>query len=323
MSLAIGIAFWAATAVAQTPLQPGIQHFAAGRLPQAEQFFSDVLKSEPANHAAMYYLARTIGERDAARLERTDEARKWAEKAVKLQPDNSNYHLWYGRALGVIALNSGKLKMISLAGKIKNEFETAARLDPANVDARIALMEYYVNAPGIAGGSKSKAKEQAEAARRLDPFRGAIAVARVHSSSDNWAAAEQELRALGKSYPDSSEVGLQLLLLFQSAKQYDRAFAAVDSLQRVMPNEPIWLYQLGRIASVSGQQLERGERALQAYLKIPEDRHRTAHAVAHYRLGLVYEKQERKELAKQAFQAALADQPRHKDAKKALGRVAK
>jgi hypothetical protein len=90
-----------------------------------------------------------------------------------------------------------------------------------------------------------------------------------------------------------------------------------------MPNEPSWLYQLGRIASVSGQQLERGAQALQAYLKLPEDRHRSAHAVAHYRLGLIYEKQGRKDLASQEFLATLADQPRHVDAKKALSRVSK
>jgi tetratricopeptide (TPR) repeat protein len=321
MKALVIIALWASASAAQTPLESGIQLFDTGKFAEAEQFFSDVVKREPTNHAAMYYLARSIGERDGARLQRMEESKNWAEKAVQLQPNNSDYHLWYGRALGVIALNGSKLKMLSRAGKIKHEFETAVQLDPSNVDARIALMEYYLNAPGIAGGSKTKAMQQAEAARRLDAYRGGLAVARVYSGSSNWTAAEQEVRALGNSYPDSADVGIDLLLLFQTTKQYDRAFATVDSLQRVTPNEPSWLYQIGRIASVSGQQLERGEQALQSYLKVPEARHRTAHAVAHYRLGLIYEKRGQKELAKQEFQAALADQPRHSEARKGLARV--
>jgi tetratricopeptide (TPR) repeat protein len=95
----------------------------------------------------------------------------------------------------------------------------------------------------------------------------------------------------------------------------------VDSLIAAQPDEPIWQYQLGRISSVSGKQLERGEAALNAYVKIPETRNRTLHAVARYRLGLIYEKQGRKDLAKDQLVAALSDQPRHGEAKKALGRV--
>ena len=323
MNIAIFFLFGLVAASAQTPLQPGIQLFDAGKFAQAEEFFSDVAKREPANHAALYYLARSIGERDGARMQRLEERRKWIEKAVQLQPNNSDYHLWYGHALGAIALHSSKLKLIGLAGKVKHEFETAVKLDPASVNARIALMEYYTNAPGIAGGSKEKAMQHAEAARRLNAYRGALAVADVHASSSNWSAAEQELRKLGKTYPDSADVGVNLLVMFQNAKQFDRAFATVDSLRRVQPNEPVWLYQTGRIASVSGQQLERGEEALKAYLKIREERNRTAHAFAQYRLGLVYEKQGKKDLAKQSFQAALADQPRHAEAKKGLARAGK
>ena len=312
-----------ATAGQSTPLGPGIELFQAGKFAQAEQFFSDVVKRDPANHAAIFYLARSIGERDAQRLDRMEETKQWAEKAVQLQPNNSNYQLWYGHALGTIALNSSKLKLISLAGKVRHAFEAAVRLDPSNVDARVALMEYYLNAPGVAGGSKEKAKQQADAVRRLNAYRGGLAAARVHAAMHNWTAAEQELRTIGQSYRDSTDVGVELALLFQNAKMFDRAFAVVDSLQRTRPKEPIWLYQLGRLSSVSGQQLERGEQALVAYLKIPEDRFRTRHAVAHYRLGLIYEKQGKRDEARREFQATLADQPRHGEAKKSLRRVSK
>lgn len=323
MSITTIMAVLALAITTQTPLQRGIDLFDAGKFVDAERFFGDVVKQDPRNHTALYYLSRSIGESDIARMQRLDETRKWVEQAVALQPGNSNYHLWHGRTLGAIALNSSKLKMLGLAGKVKQAFETAVKLDPANVDARLALAEFYLSAPGIAGGDKNKGRQEVEAARKLSPYRGAIASARAHSSTSNWAAAEKELRALGRQYPDSVDVGVNLVLLFQTAKQYDRGFATLDSLQRMQPKEPIWLYQVGRTASVSGQQLERGEEALKAYLKVPEDRNRSAHAVANYRLGLIYEKQGKKALAKQAFQATLADQPRHGEAKKGLARVGK
>src|SRR5687767_12649516 len=103
---AILVVITAVSAGAQSALQPGIQLFEAGKFPQAEQFFGDVVKREPSNHTAIYYLARSIAERDIARLDRLDEIKKLMEKAISLQPDNSDYHLWYGRTLGAIALNS-------------------------------------------------------------------------------------------------------------------------------------------------------------------------------------------------------------------------
>ena len=58
---------------------------------------------------------------------------------------------------------SNFFKAASLAGKVRNEFETAVRLDPNNVDARSDLGEFYLEAPGIVGGGRDKAEAQAQA----------------------------------------------------------------------------------------------------------------------------------------------------------------
>ncbi len=51
------------------------------------------------------------------------------EKAVTLDPNNSRYHLWLGRVYGEKADAANFLSAASLAGKVRNEFEAAVRLD--------------------------------------------------------------------------------------------------------------------------------------------------------------------------------------------------
>ena len=55
-----------------------------------------------------------------------------------------------------------------LAKKVRNEFETAVRLDPNDAEARSDLAEFYIQAPAFMGGGKNKAEREAEALARQD-----------------------------------------------------------------------------------------------------------------------------------------------------------
>ena len=80
-------------------------------------------------------------------MESWDEAVKYGERAVNLEPQNASYHLWLGREYGRKAGDSNPLSAASLARKARNEFERAVQLDPANVPARVDLAQYYTEAP--------------------------------------------------------------------------------------------------------------------------------------------------------------------------------
>src|SRR5689334_20503601 len=62
-------------------------------------------------------------------LKNWDQSIKYGEKAVALDPNNSRYHLWLGRAYGRKAENAGFITAASLAGKMRNEFEKAVALN--------------------------------------------------------------------------------------------------------------------------------------------------------------------------------------------------
>src|ERR1700693_527869 len=57
------------------------------------------------------------------------------EKAIALDPNNSRYHMWMGRTYGEKANDVIFFKAASLAGKVRNEFEAAVRLDSNKVEA--------------------------------------------------------------------------------------------------------------------------------------------------------------------------------------------
>src|SRR3974390_3089292 len=94
-------------------------------------------------------------------IEQWDNAITNGEKAVNAAPNNSMYHLWLGREYGGKAASVSALSAASYAKKTKNEFEKAVQLDPANVQARADLSEYYTDAPSIVGGGLDKARDQA------------------------------------------------------------------------------------------------------------------------------------------------------------------
>ncbi|MGH8276796.1 MAG: tetratricopeptide repeat protein, partial [Steroidobacteraceae bacterium] len=126
------------------------------RMDEAIQYLKARTQSAPNDAEAFALLARAYYE-----LERWDNSIAAAQKAVALNPQSSEYHLWLGRAYGNKAEHSSWFTAIGLAKKTRIEFEKAVELDTTSVDARSDLAEYYMEAPGFLGGGKDKARAQA------------------------------------------------------------------------------------------------------------------------------------------------------------------
>jgi tetratricopeptide (TPR) repeat protein len=239
------------------------------------------------------------------------------EKAIALEPGSSEYYDWLGKAYGTQAERASVLKQPFLAKKTKAAWEKAIALDPNNIGAREDIIQYYLLAPGFMGGSKEKAREQAMEIKRRNAYRGALVIAQICAEAKDQACVERELRGAMSMYPDSSLGYTSLTAYYAGTKQFDRAFAVIDARLKVAPTDAGALYSLGRTVSMSGQNLERGDAALRAYIAAPLP-NGPALANAHYRLGLIAEKRGDKEAARRAYQTALQLNPYYKEAKKAL-----
>ncbi len=272
----------ATTAAAEAPLDTAIALFNAKQYPAARAALEKITLAEPGNAAACYYLGQTLRLRgDSTAL---DDAAKWLEKAATLEPQNSTYLAAFG---GTSLLLAGKNTSFGAAIKGRDAMEQAIKLDPANLDAREGLMQFYERAPWPLGSSTKAAVQLAEISRR-DPDRGTV---------------------LG-------------VILKADAKDYAAAFRICDVVLAQKPDSYVALYQYGRTASIAGQNLERGLACLQKCLTLsppgpssPQPTH------VWQRIGVIQEKLGHVPDARAAYETALQLDAGNKQAADAFAKV--
>jgi tetratricopeptide (TPR) repeat protein len=244
------------------------------------------------------------------------------EKAVKQSPNSPEAHYYLGGAYGNKAQNSSMFGAARLASKAKEELERAVALNPKYVEARFGLVEFYIFAPGIMGGSFDKAFEQAKAIKALDPLMGHRAYSSIYTRQKKQDLAKKEYLDAVREQPNSPKAHSWYgQYLANVEKNYTAAFAEFDTVLKLDPTYMAAWYHIGRTAALANASLARGEEALRKYLgHIPKENEPSL-ANAHYWLGAVYEKQGRKAEAKVSYQSALKLNPGLKPASDALKRV--
>ena len=253
-------------------------------------------------------------------MDRPREAIGYFERAIKLNDNSSLHHLWLGNALGSVADSTSKIKQPFLARRIKSEFERAVELDPRSIDARHGLIQFYVQAPGVMGGSMDKAKEQAREIGKINAMRGHLEMANILSRDKKVAEAEQEFLAADQRAPrQRRRLAFDPRAFYQNQQRWADAFAVYDRMLKKFPSDVGVHYQIGRAAALSGEQLDRGEKELKIWIASPpKDARPTNVASAHHRLGMIYEKQGKKDQARAEYNKALAIDPNNENAKKSL-----
>ncbi|MGA9464447.1 MAG: tetratricopeptide repeat protein [Terracidiphilus sp.] len=127
-------------------------------------------------------------------LEQWEAAETECQQAVNLEGQNSDYHMWLGRALGEKADQASFMSAFSLAKRTRIEFEEAVRLNPQNAPAMADLGEFYYEAPGVVGGGAAKADEVAIQLDPVDQPRAHELRGRTAESRKDFVTAERELK---------------------------------------------------------------------------------------------------------------------------------
>ncbi len=283
----------------------------------------------PANLVALQPLAERESGHRASFLKgcRLLAEQKWGaagaefERAVKAQPDVAIFHFWFGRASGEQASRANPLRQPGLARRTKGEFERAVALDSTYIAPREGLLRYYLAAPGFLGGGVGRAREEAAAIARLNPYRGAMALGNVAFVAKDTAELIRVHEGLLQEYPDSASSYFTLVNVQLARKQWEAAWAVLERLERSRADLATVRYAIGRTASESGEQLDRGEAALRAYLDHTPRPNEPTTAAAHWRLGMIAERRGDLAAARQAYGTATAMDPNLRQAKEALARV--
>ena len=294
----------------------GVRLFDARRLAEAQSILQEAVAEDAGDARAASYFGRVLlaeGE--------VDRAAEWMARSVALEESNAEYHLWLGRAYGSAAMRASVLKQPALARKVKKEFERASELDPESLEARFGLIEYYLRAPGILGGSLKKAQEQAREIRKRDALQGYRAFGRLDEQRKDFDQALREYERAAAEFPGKAEPSYWIGALHARNSDYAKAFDVYEKLLEKDSGQLMACYHIGRVAVLSGQRLERGEECLKLYLRSDPKPDEPSLASAHYRLGLLYEKRGNRDLARREYSSALELEPARPDAREALKKI--
>lgn len=271
-----------------------------------------LVKAEPKNGDA--WIVLTEARVRAGKYEKAIEA---GERATALAPANAQSFYWLGNAYGNRIGQVGMLSKMTMAPKLRDAFEMAVKLDPALIDARESLIEFYLQAPSAMGGGIDKARVQATTIGRQDKVKGLLAQARIARHEKKPA---QALKAYEEAYalrPDDA-VRIMLIIGYQDAKRWQDAYALIAKWIASDPVSNNAQYQLGRLAAISGRYLPEGETALRKYLGMPRGKDDPEPKHARYRLGQVLAHAGRKDAARTELQAALKLDSGFREAREAL-----
>ena len=173
-------------AFSQVNFEKAEKLFSQGKYTLAKPIFENILADNPNNLKVLEYLGDIEGHAKS-----WDKGMYYYSKLKTLNPNNANYHFKYGGCLGMKAKESNKFKALSMIGDVKACFEKAIQLNPNHIEARWALIEIYLQLPGIVGGSERKANQYAAELLKISPVDGYLAKGHISEYFDRYKDAEK------------------------------------------------------------------------------------------------------------------------------------
>ncbi|RTY71365.1 tetratricopeptide repeat protein [Flavobacterium sp. LB2P53] len=156
---------------------------------QAQTIFESILKTNPSDLKTIEYLGDIAGYYNS-----WEKAITYYKKLKIVKPSEANYYYKYGGAMGMRAKESSKFKALGMIAEVKASFEKAINLNPKHIEARWALIELYIQLPGIIGGSETKAVKYSNELLRLSPVDGYLSRGHIEEYFERYKGAEQQYK---------------------------------------------------------------------------------------------------------------------------------
>jgi tetratricopeptide (TPR) repeat protein len=303
----------------ETSLQQAKSAFEKGEYTQAIEILKNAAGSEPNSGDIYVLLARSYLE-----LNQYDAAVNSAEKAVAIDPKNSEYHLWLGEAFGAKADHASMLSAYSLARKTQKEFDAAVQLDPRNFDAQQDLIEYDCTAPGMVGGGEEKAQPLIEKLMKMDAAEGHYATGICRAQKKNYTEADAEFSKALESKPKTAKRIYDIGDYFLQRKNAEKLLVVAGAGEELAPRDPRCKFYRGVAMILEGQKPAEAEKLLREYLQLaPVNSEYPRPWAVHYWLGQLQESQKNPAGARGEYQAALKLNGKYKPAQEALKQLGK
>lgn len=238
---------------------------------------------------------------------RLDEAAKLAEQCINANPKFSECFELHGNIFGLKAQKANMMSAMSYANKFKDSIRKAIELDTNNFGARFSLLQFYIQAPAIAGGGASKARDFIVETIKVSPVAGSLFQAYLDTADDNLTRAMSAAMAVNTNGNESlnkihrsvlSNLGHSLV----NTKKYAEADKVYNEALQRYPDSAIGSFGLGKNLQEQGKQKE----AIPFFEKaIATD----ASAAAYYRLAKAQQALGEKAKAISNYEKAVIFQP--------------
>jgi tetratricopeptide (TPR) repeat protein len=326
-----------------------------GHYRQLSSLASERLAHNPNDAEALFWLSASY---DA--FGDFDRAVDFARRATEAAPSSSEYHCQFADALGDKALNVGILRGgVPLARQMRHELDLSLQLDPRNIRCLKESMGLYEQAPALVGGSKSKARQQLQQIYQISAADGALAEAALlqmqkrplpeieamlrravqlnprlyraltdlnsilaSDGSRHYAEVEHFARQAIAADPARATGYSYLASACAHQQHWSDLDAALDEAQRRVPDNPAPFYAAAVALLESDAGLDRAEHYLRLYLTKEPEAGAPTQSTAHWKLGLVLEKQGRLADAASELRAAAAQSSNDPAFKKDFKRIA-
>jgi Flp pilus assembly protein TadD len=186
-------------------------------------------------------------------------------EATTIEPNNSGYADWLGRAYGRKAENGG-LTAPSYAIKARQLFEKSVALDPSDKEALSDLFTYYLKAPEMLGGGIKKAEDLAVHIAQIDPAEGHYAQAQIQDKQNNYDSAERQLRLAWKLSPENPTRAIDLAIFLSTRGRFNESEAIFEQVSDMVPNHPRLLFERANVYIQTHRNLEKAKRLLERYI---------------------------------------------------------
>lgn len=277
----------------------------AKKYAEVETAVSAQLAAEPNNADAL------LGSIDLillqSNIKRFDDAATMAEQCIAHNPENSECHEALGNVLGSKAETGDIMAAVGSLGTIRDAFKQAIALDPANYNAAMSLTSFYLEVPGLMGGSTSSAKKLIRATEKSNPEVAKLLQAKFDLHDEDFAKASAGALAVNTNN-NATLMKLQRDLLvdigltLNREKQFAEAEKVLSAVVQRHPDSAPAYLGLGRSLLEQGKAPE-ALPALEQSLRI------NATAAVHYRLGQTWQALGDNTKAMSAFEQALAFKP--------------
>ncbi len=246
----------------------GIELYDSGKFDEAKLQFEQSISDKETKPKALMYLARI-----ALKKKDIDEAEELIEEAEELAPKDAEIQFYYGIVNGEIAQEASIFTALGYAKKTRKAFAKAVVLEPDSIAYRQALMSYHIAAPGIAGGDKEVALEQAKAIKVLDLKKGLMALARVYAADEDEDAIDDLYTSLPESLRFDPEILIQKAFYLQRKENFKEATAVFKLVVKHAADNKEFqnskfhaTYQIGRSSVLSEANLDEGIEKLNSFI---------------------------------------------------------